>query len=87
MNATKNHPDDVVCTSCNGSGYASAARDMGMEDMPMMLKPIGVYLCPSCNGSGLMIDGEKMSKWVEYLEDNKELIEESMAALRTKRKD
>jgi len=85
--ATKNHPDDVVCTRCNGGGYASAARDMGMEDMPMMLKPIGVYPCPSCNGSGLMIDGEKMAQWVEYIEDNKELIEQGMLALKAKRKD
>jgi len=83
--ATKNHPDDIECTRCNGSGYASAARDMCMEDMPMMMKPIGVYLCPSCNGSGLSFDGAKMDALTEYLEDNKELIEQSMLALRAKR--
>jgi hypothetical protein len=84
--ASKRHPEDVDCDRCKGTGYASAARDMCMEDMPMMLRPIGVYSCPSCSGSGLMFDGEKMAKLTEYLEDNKELIEESMAALRAKRK-
>ncbi len=41
-----------TCPRCNGTGYANAARDSGMEDVPMMLRPIGVYQCPSCNGSG-----------------------------------
>lgn len=84
--ATKNHPDDVTCDRCNGSGYASAAKDMCMEDMPMMLKPIGVYPCPSCNNTGLSFDGQKMAELTEYLEENKELIEQSMLALRAKRK-
>lgn len=40
------------CDRCNGTGWASAARDSGMEDMPLMLRPIGVYRCDNCNGRG-----------------------------------
>jgi DnaJ-class molecular chaperone len=83
--ASKNHPDDVACGTCGGTGYQSAAKEMGMEDMPMMMKPIGVWPCNSCQGSGLLIDGEKMAKMTDYLEEHAELIQESMAALRAKR--
>ena len=40
------------CDRCNGTGWASAARDSGMEDMPVMLRPLGVYRCHNCNGGG-----------------------------------
>lgn len=40
------------CSRCNGTGYANAARDSGMEDAPVMDRPIGVYRCPSCGGTG-----------------------------------
>ena len=42
----------ITCQRCKGSGWANAARDAGMEDMPAMLKPIGVYQCPDCGGNG-----------------------------------
>ena len=40
------------CDRCNGTGWANAARDSGMEDMPMMLRPFGVYRCANCGGAG-----------------------------------
>lgn len=39
------------CTRCQGTGWASAARDAGMEDAPFLVRPIGVFQCPSCGGS------------------------------------
>lgn len=50
------------CFKCNGTGYASAARDTGMEDAPLMLRPIGLYLCPLCRGTGERGMSEKQSK-------------------------
>lgn len=41
-----------TCDRCCGTGYASAARDSGMEDAPRMLRPIGIYSCPTCGGTG-----------------------------------
>ena len=43
---------ETRCERYKGTGYANAARDSGMEDLPMLLQPIGVYRCSSCNGSG-----------------------------------
>lgn len=43
---------ETRCERCNGTGYANAARDSGMEDLPMMLQPIGAYQCTTCDGSG-----------------------------------
>lgn len=40
------------CDRCDGTGWANAARDSGMEDMPMMLRPLGVYRCANCGGTG-----------------------------------
>lgn len=40
------------CDRCDGTGWANAARDSGMEDMPLMLRPLGVYRCDNCNGRG-----------------------------------
>lgn len=40
------------CDRCDGTGWANAARDSGMEDMPMMLRPLGVYYCDNCGGRG-----------------------------------
>ena len=40
------------CKRCNGSGYANAARDSGMEDAPTRLQPLGVYRCDTCGGAG-----------------------------------
>lgn len=44
-----NRPD---CTTCNGTGWDSAARRAGMEDAPVYFRPIGVWQCTSCNGTG-----------------------------------
>lgn len=43
---------ETRCERCKGTGYANAACDYGMEDLPMLLHPIGVYQCPSCCGTG-----------------------------------
>lgn len=43
---------ETRCERCKGTGYANAARDSGMEDLPMLLQPIGVFQCPNCCGSG-----------------------------------
>lgn len=43
---------ETRCERCKGTGYANAARDSGMEDMPMLLQPMGVFQCPNCGGSG-----------------------------------
>lgn len=40
------------CTRCRGTGWANAARDSGMEDVPLMLRPLGVYRCTNCGGTG-----------------------------------
>lgn len=40
------------CARCRGTGWANAARDSGMEDMPMMLRPLGIYRCSTCGGTG-----------------------------------
>lgn len=42
----------VTCDRCRGTGWASVARDSGMENIPFTTQPIGVYRCPSCNGTG-----------------------------------
>ncbi len=44
--------DMAECSRCNGTGWANAARDSGMEGMPVMLQPLGVYRCTSCGGTG-----------------------------------
>lgn len=69
----------IECTRCNGTGYASAARDSGMEDMPMMFRPIGVYPCSNCGGTGKLglteEDEEVLLRAVdEALNRNPELI-------------
>ena len=43
---------ETRCERCKGTGYANVARDSGMEDLPMLLQPIGVFRCPNCCGSG-----------------------------------
>lgn len=43
---------ETRCERCKGTGYANAARDSGMEDMPMLLQPMGVFRCPNCDGKG-----------------------------------
>ena len=43
---------ETRCERCKGTGYANAARDSGMGDLPMLLQPIGVFQCLTCNGSG-----------------------------------
>lgn len=40
------------CDRCNGTGWANAARDSGMGDMPAMMRPLGVYRCDNCGGTG-----------------------------------
>ena len=40
------------CDRCDGTGWANAARDSGMGDMPLMLQPLGVYRCDNCGGRG-----------------------------------
>lgn len=40
------------CKRCRGTGWANAARDSGTENLPAMLRPIGVYRCETCNGTG-----------------------------------
>lgn len=67
--ARKIHRDDLICPTCAGGGYESAAKKMGMEDMPMMHKPIGLWPCTGCNGTGLLIDGAAMEEVLEALKD------------------
>lgn len=82
--ATGPHPDDVTCPTCNGTGFESAARKMGMEDMPQKMTPIGVWHCTSCNGSGKLIDGAKMTEVLKvleaYIDEDPELIADSFLA-------
>ena len=92
MNASKEHPEDVTCSTCDGSGYNSAARQAGYTAENMltanpMTVPIGTWPCESCGGTGKLIDGEKLSQLKEYIGDNKELIENAMLTEKTKRKD
>lgn len=42
----------TTCTRCNGTGYASAAKDSGTENMHLLHQQIGVYKCTTCSGSG-----------------------------------
>jgi hypothetical protein len=42
----------MKCERCNGTGWASAAKDAGMSNAPDYLKPIGVYRCYGCDGTG-----------------------------------
>ncbi len=42
----------MKCERCNGTGWASAAKDAGMSNVPDYLKPIGVYRCYGCDGTG-----------------------------------
>lgn len=51
-----------ACTRCNGTGYANAARDMDMEDTPLMHRPLGVYRCDTCNGTGLLGISDELAK-------------------------
>lgn len=57
-----------ACPRCGGSGYRSAAADAGMQDLPVMLQPIGVYPCSSCNGTGKMF-GFTEQDWLEISRD------------------
>lgn len=40
------------CKRCNGTGYDSAARCMGMDDLPRSMQPFGVFPCEECGGTG-----------------------------------
>ena len=40
------------CKKCNGTGSDSAARCMGMLDVPRSQQPLGVFQCDACGGSG-----------------------------------
>ena len=40
------------CKRCNGTGSDSAARCMGMLDLPRSQQPYGVFQCEVCGGSG-----------------------------------
>lgn len=42
----------IRCDRCKGTGYASVARDAGMDTLPTLLQPVGLYQCPTCNGTG-----------------------------------
>lgn len=55
------------CVKCKGTGYASAARDAGLEDAPLMLRPIGVYQCPLCRGTGKTGMSDEQSKKIREL--------------------
>lgn len=41
-----------ACHRCRGTGWANAARDSGMEDAPLLHRPLGVYQCGTCGGTG-----------------------------------
>ena len=43
------------CNKCNGSGYTSAAKQMGMQGYPIFQQPIGVSRCSVCGGSGKLL--------------------------------
>jgi len=40
------------CKKCNGTGYQSAAKEMGMENLPFLQRPLGIWQCDYCNGTG-----------------------------------
>lgn len=65
------------CDRCRGSGWASAARDSGTENMPPMLQQIGVYPCSTCNGTGKLgftdEQEEEIRNVVERMSSNVEL--------------
>lgn len=93
---SKEHLDDVLCETCDGSGYDSAARQAGytaesMKTANPMHIPLGVWPCTSCNGTGKLIDGAKMEQMQnqlkEYVGDNKDLINGSILAEKDKKKD
>lgn len=87
---SKTHPNDVTCPTCSGGGWQSAAKEMGMEDMPLMHRPIGVWPCTSCHGTGLLIDGaamEEMTKALkDYIKDNPDFLTDSFLADRALKK-
>lgn len=69
-------PEDPICPKCKGSGYWSAAREAGMENLPYQLQPMGVYHCPRCGGSGqndVSIALEEFWKSPEGKEASKEI--------------
>ena len=58
------------CPSCTGSGWTSAAKEMGMEDMPAYLTPIDVFHCRMYNGTGKIgLSDETLQKMNESLKD------------------
>lgn len=46
----------MKCERCNGSGYQTAAKEMGMEDYPKMQRPLGIWRCDYCGGTGERTD-------------------------------
>lgn len=58
------------CDRCNGSGYANAARDSGMESAPSIMQPMGVYTCPICDGEGSYgFDEEDIKEMAKKLDE------------------
>ena len=84
------HQDNVICPTCDGMGFESAAQKMGMQDMPQKMTPIGVWRCTSCNGSGKLIDGARMVKILKvleaYVDEDPELIANSFFASKSLKK-
>lgn len=69
-------PEDPICPKCKGSGYWSAAREAGMENLPYQLQPMGVYHCPRCGGNGKDNIAISMKAWrnsPEGIEASKEI--------------
>lgn len=69
------------CPGCNGSGYKSAAKEMGMMDAPTMMRPIGVWQCMDCHGSGKDPESYFQEMFDLMSAEKKEFIEEFKAAL------
>ena len=64
------------CFFCRGTGWDSAARRMGMENMHPMHTPIGTWPCAQCRGTGKLIPwGERFGELLdEALKDYKEFV-------------
>lgn len=40
------------CPKCNGRGKMGVAELQGLQDLPFMMRPIGIVYCLRCGGSG-----------------------------------
>ena len=38
----------MICPECDGTGYSGPGTKN--QDLPLMMRPMGIYVCPTCKG-------------------------------------